>query len=211
MRVWGSQPQRGLGQSPRTLPRTLGDPRASTRGVWPLPDETIRINRAPVLTLWAAIVAERLGYDADAAATMGKWVAGANAQAKGRSLGIYGPRTGERGAEEGARRGEEFSVEVCGRSVPAKRTPEGIRAVVGDEPLDPAPVHRYLQTKFGEALPAARAALVELAGAYSPEELADQAFRLYEQFRPQVAKGQRGWGQQGELDLGLVWSLAQRG
>ena len=25
--------------------------------------ETIRINRAPVLTLWAAVLAERLGFD----------------------------------------------------------------------------------------------------------------------------------------------------
>jgi hypothetical protein len=25
--------------------------------------DTIRVNRAPVLTLWAAVVAERLGFD----------------------------------------------------------------------------------------------------------------------------------------------------
>jgi len=176
-----------------------------------MPDETIRINRAPVLTLWAAIVAERLGYDADAAATMGKWVAGANAQAKGRSLGLYGPREGGRGDQEGAfRRGEESWVDVCGRSVPVKSTPQGVRAVVGDAPIDPEKVYRYLESKFGAALPAVRGALTELADAYAPEELAEVAFRLYEQFRPSVAKGQRGWGQQGELDLELIRALARR-
>lgn len=39
----------------------------------------VKINRAPVLTLWATVVAERLGYDRDAALTLGKSVAGLNA------------------------------------------------------------------------------------------------------------------------------------
>ena len=46
----------------------------------------IKINRAPVLTLWAAIVAERLGHDSHEALTLGKAVAGLNAQSKGRRL-----------------------------------------------------------------------------------------------------------------------------
>ncbi len=37
--------------------------------------EQILINRAPVLTLWAAAVAERMGYDHDAALTLGKAMA----------------------------------------------------------------------------------------------------------------------------------------
>ena len=49
----------------------------------------IKINRAPVLTLWAAVVAKRLGYDEDTALTLGKAVAGLNAQSKGKKLGIY--------------------------------------------------------------------------------------------------------------------------
>jgi hypothetical protein len=32
----------------------------------------IRINRAPVLTLWAAVVAERLGFDRDEALSRGR-------------------------------------------------------------------------------------------------------------------------------------------
>jgi hypothetical protein len=52
---------------------------------------TISINRAPVLTLWAAVVARRLGFDEDEALTLGKALAGLNAQAKGRRLGIFKP------------------------------------------------------------------------------------------------------------------------
>ena len=48
----------------------------------------IRVYRAPVLTLWATIVAERLGYPPDIALTLGHFVAGSSARAKARSLGI---------------------------------------------------------------------------------------------------------------------------
>ena len=41
-------------------------------------DNAIQINRAPVLTLWGAVVAERLGHDPDAALTLGKAMAGLN-------------------------------------------------------------------------------------------------------------------------------------
>ena len=33
----------------------------------------LRVNRAPVLTLWAAVVAERLGYKSRPAASMLTW------------------------------------------------------------------------------------------------------------------------------------------
>jgi hypothetical protein len=54
--------------------------------------DNIRINRVPVLTLWAAVVAERLGFDRDTALTLGQAVAGLSAYAKGVSLGIVEPR-----------------------------------------------------------------------------------------------------------------------
>jgi hypothetical protein len=49
----------------------------------------VTINRAPVLTLWAAVVAERLAYSHGTALTLGKAVTGLNAQSKGRRLGIF--------------------------------------------------------------------------------------------------------------------------
>jgi len=92
--------------------------------------QTVMINRAPVLTLWGAVVAERMGYDWEAALTFGKAMAGLNAQAKGRSLGIFGPpKTVERdGTPKKRGMGEEFWVEVCGRPVPAKNTDDGPRS-----------------------------------------------------------------------------------
>ena len=55
--------------------------------------DRISINRAPVLTLWAAVVAERFGFDRKEALSLGKAVAGLTAQSRGRRLGIF--RSGE--------------------------------------------------------------------------------------------------------------------
>jgi hypothetical protein len=52
---------------------------------------SLMINRAPVLTLWAAVVAEMLGFDYDEALTLGQAVAGLNAYSKGIALGLFQP------------------------------------------------------------------------------------------------------------------------
>jgi len=54
--------------------------------------ESIKVNRAPVLTLWGAVVAERLGFDRGEALTLGRVVAGLDAYSKGKALGIFSPR-----------------------------------------------------------------------------------------------------------------------
>jgi hypothetical protein len=170
---------------------------------------TIQINRAPVLTLWACIVAEGVGFDHQAALTLGKAVAGLNAQSKGRRLGIYHSPESIEGGESQKKigLGEDFWVEVCGRPVPAKNTEDGVRAVVKDKPIEPASVEKYLAGKFGDALDDVRQAMIDLASSYSPEELVSRAYALYESFRPEIDSGQRGWGQKGLLDLERVRSL----
>ena len=47
------------------------------------------VNRAPMLALWAAGVAEVLGFEHDEALTIGRVVAGLNAYSKGVSLGRF--------------------------------------------------------------------------------------------------------------------------
>src|SRR5512141_352947 len=95
-------------------------------------NKKIKINRAPVLTLWAAIVAERLGYEKETALTLGKAVAGLNAQSKGRKLGIYEEKSEEeKGKQKG--KGKEEAIEfiaILGRGVPAVKTPKGLRAAI---------------------------------------------------------------------------------
>ncbi len=169
----------------------------------------IMINRAPVLTLWAAIVAEKMGYEHDTALTLGKCVAGLNAQSKGRMLGIFGPPKGpERGLPpKKVGLGEDFWIEICERGLPVKNTEDGIRAVIKDKPIDPAKVEKYLAGKFGDDLETVRQAMMELAGSLEPDDLASRGYRLYERFRPSIPPGRQGWGAKGELDLELIRSL----
>ena len=123
----------------------------------------ILINRAPVLTLWASVVAERLGFDREEALTLGKALAGLNAQSKGRRLGIFKPTPKKSKEVREKERGEEFWVELLGRQLPAVNTNVGVRAVIESKPIDPGTVERYLESKFGDALPEARKAMTELA------------------------------------------------
>ena len=171
----------------------------------------IKINRAPVLTLWAAIVAERLGYDKKEALTFGKAVAGLNAQSKGRRLGIYEEKKDddkEKDKMEEKTAKPEF-IEILGRGVPAIKTAQGLRASINGEEIDAESVQKYLKQKFGDDLDEARAAMEVLAKAYKPKQLETEAYSLYEKFRPKIPEGTKGWGAKGDLDLDYVRSLAK--
>jgi hypothetical protein len=170
----------------------------------------IQINRAPVMTLWATVVAERLGYDPEAVLSLGKAVAGLNAQSKGRRLGIY-QAAGEQEVHTGKPKPPEPTiVNLLGRPVPTVRTKHGIRAAIRGEPIEPRPVQEYLAKKFGADLAEVRKAMEALARSLEPEALEAQAFGLYEKFRPQIPEGKRGWGTAGDLDLGQLQRLAKR-
>ena len=122
----------------------------------------IKINRAPVLTLWAFVVAERLGHKREEALTLAKAVTGLAAQRKGQALGIYRPS--EEGAikakakEAGAaQEGNVFTVRFLrdARYRPSGQRRESAAASKG-APIKPESVERYLRSKFGEGLPEAR-------------------------------------------------------
>lgn len=170
---------------------------------------TVTINRAPVLTLWAAVVAERLGHERAVALSLGRAVAGLNAQSKGRRLGIFdADETPERhGRPKAAGLDAGHSVELCGRRVSIRNTPTGIRALADDLPIEPEKVEAYLAAKLGDRLPEVTAAMRDLAESYPPDELAARAYGLYERFRPGVPSGAGGWGAKGVLDLALIRSL----
>ena len=162
----------------------------------------IMINRAPVLTLWAAVVAERLGLDHAEALTMGKALSGLTAHAKGVRLGIYEPSPETISDRRKAlSHGEETHIGLMGRTIPAVHTPDGLRAMHHGKPITPESVERYLTGKFAQDLEDVRQAMTTLANGLPVADLARQAFRMYEGFRPEIAPGAAGWGAKGELDL----------
>jgi hypothetical protein len=174
--------------------------------------DTVTINRAPVLTLWAAVVAERLGFNREEALTLGKSVAGLTAQSKGQRLGVFtpSPEAIRRQRAEKARAAGVFHVALLGRAVPVLHTDEGLRAASKDQkPVAPASVQKYLASKFGDALPAVWRAMETLAKSREPEVLADEGFKLYEAFRPGIPAGEAGWGAKGTLSLKKIAKLAR--
>jgi hypothetical protein len=172
----------------------------------------IPINRAPVLTLWATVVAERLGYKHAEALTLAKALTGSTAQAHGQALGIYTPKEkkDDKTKARPSKPVEVFSQQFLAKKIPMVRTPEGLRAVSSGKPIEPETVERYLAGKFGDALPQAREAMQELARSVPPKELGASAYTLYGKFAPKVASGAMGWGAKGELDLDVIRSLASK-
>jgi len=169
----------------------------------------IEINRAPVMTLWAAVVAERLGHSHETSLTLGRAVAGLNAQSKAVHLGLREPPTEAERAKRRTKATPE-SVPLLGRLVPVVDTPAGLRAAKDGKADSAQAVERYLVSRFGDSLEPVRAAMIALAKRFPREELAERAYSLYERFRPEVPAGQRGWGAKGVLDLARLAALAPK-
>ena len=171
--------------------------------------DSVKINRAPAMTLWAAVVAECMGFDPDEALTLGKAVSGLNAQSKGQRLGIYdSANTDEaRKAARDRQTDDQYMVGLMGRAVPVVNTKYGVRAISEGKPDNPASVQRYLENKFGEALPQAREEMTALAKHFPLDELKRRAYDLYQEFRPEIPEGSRGWGAAGILDFEKIRAL----
>ncbi|MDT8292317.1 hypothetical protein RQ846_21710, partial [Roseomonas mucosa] len=139
--------------------------------------KAIKVNRAPVLTLWAAVVAEHLGYDREAAITLGRAVAGSSARAKAKAIGITedGHESGDlRDAarrQEGEHRQRPRAVHLLGRDVPVVEDKGALCALDHDKPASPAAAAGYVERAFGEDLASVRKAMEALAAGLSPDEL----------------------------------------
>ena len=166
------------------------------------------VNRAPVLTLWATVVAERLGHPADTALTLGRAVAGSAARVKARNIG-RDERQADRDADTPALAVVHVTAPVLllGKMIRLLPTADGeLRAADGDQPANPAGVQRYLDNAFGDRLAEVRAAMKELAARYDPAELNRIGFRLYERFRPEIPLGSPSWGAKAALEIKKILS-----
>jgi hypothetical protein len=70
-------------------------------------------------------------------------------------------------------------------------------------------VQRYLQSKFGAALEDVYKAMRQLATSRQSAALTEEAYALYEQFRPAVPSGTKGWGAAGTLSLDTIRQMAR--
>ncbi|KAI6897583.1 hypothetical protein KC318_g5449 [Hortaea werneckii] len=173
--------------------------------------DTITINRAPVLELWASCVTNFIypSLPWETCLSIGSAIATITAVAKGRSIGtIEKPEPGEaeKRRRERQRKAENEpleDIEVMGFHL---RLENG-QALVGEKPKPGN--ESALSKKFGhEQYERAKGAFQDALGSWKgrESELDGEAFKMYEEFRPTVPPGQKGWGRKGQLNLESVKS-----
>jgi hypothetical protein len=163
-----------------------------------------------VLTLWASVVARRLGFGRDEALTLGRAVAGLSAYRKGAAHRLVTPtRAALKDRQGDLKAGKRVELDLLHRAVPVVRTSNGLRALSNDRPIAPDVVEQYLEIKFGDALKLVRNAMKRLARSMSAPEIAAQADELYEKFRPRIPDGEPRWVAEGKLDLGRIERLGK--
>jgi len=148
----------------------------------------VMVNRAPALTLWAAVVAQVLGFEHDEALTLGGAVAGFSAYLRGVSLGVFQPTPQEvKEQRREMHREETVTIDLLYRAVPARYTDEGLRALSGESPIRPETVKKYLEGKFGDTLEDVSLAMREVAKPLPPDS--GDNFPLGRSLPVQVASG----------------------
>lgn len=160
-------------------------------------DTRILINRVPVLTLWAAAVAERQGYDWDESLSLGRAVALLTTQNKGEYFGEYEKASGEGEHPRKPASGAPQFVVLCGRNVPINRTIKMTRAMSSGKEVHPDEVQTYLADAFGDELAPTLKAMRKLARSFSKDDLQVKANDLFQMFSPKS-------GNKGSLDIGKI-------
>lgn len=169
----------------------------------------ITVNRAPVLTLWGTVVAERLGYSRATALTLGKTIAAKTAFSKGQTIGRAQRRELPPSPKAKSSAEKTRFIAFMDRHATLVETAAGPLALSEGVPIAYGDVEAYLAEKFGEHLVEARTAMEILAASRSPAQLAREAFGLYAKFRPAIPAGSAGWGKEAIFDTEVVLKMAE--
>ncbi|GIZ49293.1 hypothetical protein CKM354_001232500 [Cercospora kikuchii] len=168
-------------------------------------DELVTINRAPVLELWGACITQTLHPSLawPTCLSVGSAISTLAAISKGRSVGkIDKPDSSEQAAKQQKREKDQAELEEVDVMSFHLKLKDGL-AVVGDQPKKAK--EDTLKKKYGgdENYDKVRKAMLEALKGWKgkEEELSKRGFHMYEDFRPSVAPGQKGWGRKGELNL----------
>jgi len=175
----------------------------------------ITVNRAPVLTLFAACVTEFLHSHLSwqTCLSAGASIASLCAISKGRSIGAIDPPSQDKKTKQDKTSDDDDNEDE--EEITVMHFPLHIKnGLVVDRSSKPKPGNeKTLESKFGEeeeheARQVFRDCLQTWKG--HEDELNKKAFGMYEKFRPDVAKGQRGWGRKGEMSLEEVEKVIRR-
>ncbi|KAF8591593.1 hypothetical protein K439DRAFT_1380652, partial [Ramaria rubella] len=152
------------------------------------------VNRAPIMTAWATVVAERMGFKREEALSIASVYTEVNATSKGVKLGKLEERN-LNGLEASEGGGQPY-INFMGRRLPVFSTQSSQwRALLKGEPVSPSSAFKYITSSLRQTTGHIMGAMRLLAETYTPKELNNVAFGLYAEFRPQV----EGWGKKGEV------------
>ncbi|KAK4615711.1 hypothetical protein CLAFUW4_10457 [Fulvia fulva] len=176
--------------------------------------DSITINRAPVLELWSSCVAQFLhpSLPWSTALSVGSAISTITAISKGRSIGTIDKPDASESSEKCEKRTQAQAdlgeIDVVSFHLKIK---DG-SAVVGDKPKkgnEETLKKRYGEGQYQKAKKTFQEALEQWKG--KGDELDRRAFHMYEDFRPSVPNGQKGWGRKGQLNLDSVRSAIAGG
>lgn len=193
-----------------TYTGTPGEKRTKTTS----PDSKIIINRAPVLHLWSACIAHATypNLSWETCLSAGSAVSTICAVAKGRAIGTVSEKDTSGGKEVKrikAKNEHPDTIRIMHFNLQLK---DGLTLVGSDDKAQPGG-EDSLKRKFGEdEYEVVKEVFGEVLEGWEgdEEELNQRAWEFYEAFRPEVGKGQKGWGSKGELDLGKVKEVVAR-
>ncbi|TFK75834.1 hypothetical protein BDN72DRAFT_831278 [Pluteus cervinus] len=163
------------------------------------------VNRAPVMTAWCTVVAERMGFKREEALSIATVYTEMNAISKGISLGLVEDKKGK--GLEASREGTQPFIEIMGRRVPLfKSQDQQWCALSNGTPIDPTAAFSYITRSFRQTTPHVMGSLRLLADSFSPQELNKKGWGLYAEFRPIV----NGWGKRSELKYSTILDLRSK-
>ncbi|KAG6873771.1 hypothetical protein C0995_011590 [Termitomyces sp. Mi166 len=166
--------------------------------------KTTVINRAPLMTLWAMTVAERLGFRREEALSIASVYTEMNAMAKGVSLGIH--QGGKEQGMEAVKGGSQSYIELMGRRPLYRTQTQQWRALSDGTPVEPSSAFSYISRAFRQTIPHISGALKLLANSFDVEELNSSAWGLYAEFRPTVDR----WGARSEVKCSTILDLRKK-
>ncbi|KAJ7180175.1 hypothetical protein C8R43DRAFT_972017 [Mycena crocata] len=164
------------------------------------------VNRAPLMTAWSTLVAERLGFQREEALSIASVFTELNAVRKGVSMGIY--KKGTERAMEASKEGSQPWVDLMGRRVPLFQAQNSQwRALSNGTAVQPSTAFSYISRAFRQTTPHILGALRLLVESYTPQEINGKAWGLYCDFRPEV----NGWGERAEVKCETILDLRKKG
>ncbi|KAJ7665541.1 hypothetical protein B0H17DRAFT_1184561 [Mycena rosella] len=162
------------------------------------------VNRAPLMTAWSTLVAERLGFQREEALSIASVFTELNAVSKGVSMGIYKKGT-ERGMEA-SKGGSQPYVELMGRRPLFQAHTSQWRALSNGTAVPPSTAFSYISRALRQTTPHIIGALRLLAESFTPQEINAKAWSLYADFRPEV----KGWGDRAEVKCETILALRKK-